>query len=172
MSVARTDPSAPARPLRVGDALPSFDRSDHQGNAVSTTQLRGRWVVLYFYPKDGTPLCTAQGCAFRDAFESLAAAGAEVIGVSADDDVSHRAFAAKNRLPFRLVSDTDGSLRRLLGVPRTLWLFPGRVTYVIDPAGVVRLVFNSAFTGGKHVQRALAVIRAAASTPDAPTGTR
>jgi peroxiredoxin Q/BCP len=154
------------RPIRPGDSLPDFERTDHRGQAVRAADLRGRWAVIYFYPKNGTPLCTAQGCAFRDAYERLTDAGAAVVGVSGDSPASHAAFAARHRLPYALVSDADGSLRRLLGVPRTMWLLPGRVTYTVDPAGVVRSVFNSPATAARHVETALLVICAdGAATP-------
>lgn len=144
----------------MGDVLPDFERTDHEGRVLRAADLRAGkgWSVLYFYPKDNTPACTAQGCAFRDAFEQFTQVGATVVGISGDSDDSHRAFAAKHRLPFRLVSDADGSLRQLLGVPKTLWLFPGRVTYVCDPTGVVRLIFSSQLGVGKHIERALEVI--------------
>lgn len=157
------------RPIREGDALPDFERTDHRGQAVRAADLRGRWAVLYFYPKNGTPLCTAQGCAFRDAYERLTEAGAAVVGVSGDSAASHAVFAARHRLPYALVSDADGSLRRLLGVPRTMWLLPGRVTYTVDPGGVVRSVFNSPATASRHVETALGVIGGGADAAG-PTG--
>jgi peroxiredoxin Q/BCP len=124
-------------------------------------------VVLYFYPQDGTAVCTAQACAFRDAYEDFVKAGAVVIGVSGDSEKSHEQFAASKRLPFLLVSDADGAIRAAFGVPKTLWLLPGRVTYVIDKQGIVRHVFNSAFTAGRHVAEALDVVRKLAAQQDA-----
>lgn len=145
-----------AHPVREGDVAPEFARTDHAGRPVSLGALRGRWVVVYFYPKDGTPACTAQACAFRDAHEDLTDAGATVIGVSGDSDDSHRAVAQKREIPFHLVSDADGSLRTLFGVPRSLLgLMPGRVTYVIDPSGVVRRVINAPLRVSRHVRGAL-----------------
>jgi peroxiredoxin Q/BCP len=114
--------------------------------------------VVFFYPQDGTPVCTAEACAFRDAFEDFVRAGAAVIGVSGDSLDRHRAFAEERRLPYLLVSDEDGELRRAFEVPKTLGLFPGRVTYVIDQAGVVRHVFNSPLAAGQHVREALGVL--------------
>lgn len=154
-------PTANARkPLRVGDVAPDFARATHTGEVFSLQANRGRWVVVFFYPKDFTPACTAQSCAFRDGFGELASLGAAVIGVSGDDDASHARFADKHGLPYPLVSDGDGSLRALFGVPRSLFgLVPGRVTYAIDPAGVVRLVFNSQLRAGEHAKRAVTVIK-------------
>src|SRR5689334_2839183 len=127
--------------IKPGDQAPDFTSTAHTGQTVSLADYRGRQaVVLYFYPKDGTSGCTQQACAFRDAYEDFVKAGAAVIGVSGDSLERHEAFAQSQRLPFLLVSDTDGTLRKLYGVPKTLGLLPGRVTYVIDQAGIVRHV--------------------------------
>lgn len=137
---------------------PDFTLSDQDGAELTLSSLRGQWVVVYFYPKDDTPGCTAESCAFRDAHESFTDAGVRVLGISSDDVASHRAFADKHRLPFTLLADTDGAVRRAYGVPRTLGLLPGRVTYVIDPDGIVRSVFSSQFKPRKHIDEALATI--------------
>ena len=139
---------------------PGFTLPDQDGNEVSLVSLRGQWVVVYFYPKDDTPGCTAESCAFRDAHEAFTDAGVRVLGISSDDVASHRAFADKHRLPFTLLADTDGAVRRSFGVKRTLGLLPGRVTYVIDPDGIVRKVFSSQFKPKKHIDEALATIAA------------
>jgi len=112
-----------------------------------------------FCPKDNTPVCTAEACAFRDSYEAFRDAGAEVIGVSADSDESHRKFAGRHRLPFHLVSDPDGALRSRFGVPKTLGLFPGRVTYLIDRQGVVRHVVSSQLQAARHVDEMLATLK-------------
>jgi peroxiredoxin Q/BCP len=117
-----------------------------------------RVVVLYFYPMDNTAVCTAEACAFRDAYEDFTKAGAVVIGVSGDSDASHREFAKKQRLPFLLLSDGDGSIRKAFGVSNTLGLVPKRVTFVIDKQGVVRHVFSALFTADKHVQEARRIV--------------
>lgn len=146
--------------IRVGDPAPEFERTDHNGEPVALADYRGkRAVVLYFYPKDDTPVCTREACHFRDSYADFSDAGAEVIGVSADDEAVHRRFAARHGLPFKLVADGDGRLRAAYGVPKTLGLMPGRVTYVIDKEGVVRHVFNAQFAARRHVEEALATIR-------------
>lgn len=152
--------------LAIGDKAPvfqaplgdggTFDMADHLGTKA---------IVIFFYPKDDTPLCTQEACGFRDAYEQFVAAGAEVVGVSADTPASHAAFALKHKLPFPIVSDRDGRLRTLFGVPKLLGFLPGRVTYVIDRAGVVRLAFNSSFTAAGHVQQALDLVKRDAATP-------
>src|SRR5215831_10163217 len=125
--------------VNVGDAAPEFDLSDSSGKRVRLSDFRGKKsVVLYFYPKDDTPGCTKEACSFRDQYEAFKDAGAEVIGVSSDSEASHRKFADKHRLPFTLVADTSGEVRKRYGVPATLGLLPGRVTFVIDRGGVVR----------------------------------
>jgi peroxiredoxin Q/BCP len=115
-------------------------------------------LVLFFYPKDDSPGCTRQACAFRDDYEQFAKLDAEVIGISSDSVESHRSFAAKHHLPFTLVSDEGGKVRKLYGVPNTLGLFPGRVTYVIDREGVVRHIFSSQVGIVEHVEEALVAL--------------
>ncbi len=147
--------------IRVGDRAPEFSATTADGKTVRLADYLGkRAVVLFFYPKDGTPVCTQEACAFRDSYEQFVEAGAEVLGVSADSDESHREFSQQHRLSFPLISDADGKLRALFGVPKTLGLFPGRVTYVIDPKGIVRLVFSAQLASAEHVQRALNAVAA------------
>jgi peroxiredoxin Q/BCP len=116
-------------------------------------------VVLYFYPKDNTSGCTAEACAFRDSHEVFSEAGAEVIGVSSDSVAKHTGFADKHKLPFTLLSDQGGKVRKLYGVPAVLGLIPGRVTYVIDREGIVRQVFNSMTNISGHVNDALEMVK-------------
>jgi peroxiredoxin Q/BCP len=146
--------------LKVGDRVPDFTLPDQDGKATSLSELlTGGCLVLYFYPKDDTPGCTAEACTFRDEYQEFAEAGGGVVGVSSDDVASHRHFADKHRLPFRLLSDRDGELRRRFGVPRTLGILHGRVTYVIDSQGTVRHMFNSALRTRQHVEEALRIVR-------------
>lgn len=145
--------------VKTGDPAPVFTLNDAQGRAVSLAQFRGNTVVLYFYPKDETAICTKEACSFRDAYESFTAAGAVVIGASSDSEADHRAFAAHHRLPFILLADPDGKVRTAYGVPRTLGLLAGRTTYVIDGEGMVRHVFTAAFSAQQHVDESLAVVR-------------
>lgn len=141
-----------------GQPVPEFSLLDQDGASVTSTQFRGGWTVVYFYPKDDTPGCTAESCSFRDNFEAFTDAGATVVGISSDSVESHKAFAQKHRLPFTLLADVDGEVRKQFGVGKTLGLLPGRVTYVIDPDGIVRKVFSSQFKPKKHIDEALAVI--------------
>ena len=142
--------------LKVGSEAPDFTLPSQSGEMVSLEDFLGhRPVVLFFYPKDDSPGCTKQVCAFRDDYEEFGKLDAEVIGISSDPVESHRGFAARHRLPFTLVSDEGGKVRKLYGVPNTLGLFPGRVTYVIDKKGVVRHIFSSQVGIDRHVEDAL-----------------
>jgi peroxiredoxin Q/BCP len=146
--------------IKVGDVAPDFSLPAQSGQRVALAEFRGdNAVVLFFYPKDGTPVCTKEACSFRDAYEDFVQAGAVVIGVSSDSAESHQAFASGHRLPFLLLADADGALRAAYGVPKTLGIMPGRVTYVIDKAGIVRHIFNSQFAADRHVSETLAVVR-------------
>ena len=149
-----------AQSVKAGDKAPDFTLLSQAGEPVRLSDRLGeRVVILYFYPKDETPGCTKEACAFRDSYEVFTDAGAEVIGVSSDSVASHDAFAGHHKLPFTLLSDEGGSVRKSYGVPSTLGLLPGRVTYVIDRAGVVRHVVNSQLNIGRHIDATLAVVR-------------
>jgi peroxiredoxin Q/BCP len=146
--------------IKVGDRAPDFTLRKQDGSEVNLNRLlEESAIVLYFYPKDETPGCTAEACSFRDSYEQFKTAGAEVVGVSSDSTESHRSFADHHRLPFILVSDPGGNVRKAYGVPSTLGLLPGRVTYVIDREGIVRHVFNSQLQAKRHVTEALQVLR-------------
>ncbi len=142
--------------VAAGQPAPDFELPDAEGKRVRLADFRGKKaVVLYFYPKDDTPGCTAEACSFRDSYEDFRDAGAEVIGVSSDSSASHGKFAKRHKLPFTLLSDASGEVRKKYGVPTTLGLLPGRVTFVIDRKGVVRHVFNSQLQATRHVSEAL-----------------
>lgn len=155
--------------IQVGEAAADFALPANNGETVRLSDFRGQPVVLYFYPKDETPLCTREAQGFRDAHDELSGLGAVVIGVSRDSVDRHRAFAEHHGLPFLLVSDADGALRERYGVSKTLGLLDGRVTFVIDAGGVVRHRLSAAFSARKHVDQALAAVRdLPATTPGEP----
>ena len=116
-------------------------------------------VVVYFYPKDFTRGCTAEACSFRDSYEVFNDLGAEVIGISSDSLDSHRDFAKQHHLPFILLSDADGSVRKAYEVKKSLGLFAGRVSFVIDKKGIIRLIFSSQTRASAHVGQALNVLK-------------
>ena len=115
--------------------------------------------MVFFYPKDGTAVCTAEACAFRDKYQVFQTMGALVVGISMDSEQSHQEFAAKNRLPFILLSDEKGEVRAAFGVPKKFGLIPGRVTYILDKQGIVRGISDSMTNANSHVEDALAIIR-------------
>jgi peroxiredoxin Q/BCP len=146
--------------LGAGACAPDFTLNDQDGKPVTLSGFRGQKnVVVYFYPKDDTPGCTKESCAFRDQFTAFSDIGAEVLGISSDSEASHKAFAEKYRLPFRLLSDRGAKVRSAFGVPPTFGLLPGRVTYVIDKQGVIRHAFNSQIQATQHVDEALQVLK-------------
>jgi peroxiredoxin Q/BCP len=146
--------------VKQGDGVPEAVLTLHTGQTIPLADLyRERPVVLFFYPRDNTSICTKEACAFRDSYEDFVRAGATVVGVSGDSLESHRRFAEEHRLPFLLAIDEGGALRRAFRVPKTLGVLPGRVTYVIDRKGVIRSMFSAQFTAGRHVREALAALR-------------
>jgi peroxiredoxin Q/BCP len=146
--------------IKVGDRVPNFSLPSQTGTTFNIGDLIGKKsLVIYFYPKDDTPGCTAESCAFRDSYEVFTDAGAEVIGISADSPQSHQQFAQKYNLPFTLLSDSDNRVRKLFGVPSTLFVLPGRVTYIIDKEGIVRHIFDSLLDFKAHVTESLNTIK-------------
>ncbi|MFI5301250.1 MAG: peroxiredoxin [Polyangiales bacterium] len=119
---------------------PAWTAQDQNGKSRSLSEFAGKPVVLYFYPKDDTPGCTKEACAFRDAWTKLQATGAQIVGVSLDGVASHAEFVKKYTLPFVLVADTDGKIADAYGVKRTMG-YDARVTFVIDRTGTILKVF-------------------------------
>ena len=141
--------------VKVGDKAPEFTLPSQMGDNVSLSEFLGKKnVVLYFYPKDETTGCTKEACTFRDNYEELTKLGAEVIGVSGQSVESHKSFASHYGLPFILLSDEGNNVRELYGVPSSMGIIPGRVTYIIDKKGMVRHIFNSQTQAQKHVEEA------------------
>ncbi len=146
--------------IQVGDKLPRFEAYDDEGNIFDSSTVVGiKPVVFYFYPKDNTSGCTAQACSFRDQYQDFTDLGAEVIGISSDSTSSHKKFAKKYRLPFQLLSDQNKKIRNIFGVKTNLFgLVPGRVTYVLDENGIVKLIFDSMMPTN-HIPKALEIIK-------------
>lgn len=146
--------------LKIGDIIPNFTSKDADGQLFESQKIVGlKPVVIYFYPKDNTPGCTAQACSFRDQYQDFQDLGAEVIGISSDSEASHQKFSKQYKLPFILLSDNDKKIRNLFGVPSgLLGLIPGRVTYVADKQGVIQMIFDS-MMATKHIPKALEAIK-------------
>ena len=150
--------------LKIGDKAPAIELPDEKGIIRRSSDLRGKNLVLFFYPKDDTPGCTAEACGFRDNYDLFKIFGAEVWGVSSDSQESHIKFIEKNKLPFPLLSDRKNILRDSFGVPKALGMIPGRVTYVIDAKGMIRHIFNNLLNSPAHINEALRVLEEIKST--------
>ena len=154
------DQAQPAKDrVQVGHSAPDFTLLDQSGMPVKLGDfLDKKHIVLYFYPKDNTSICTEEACAFRDSYEVFKDGGAEIMGISSDPVESHQQFAKEHQLPFKLLSDVGGVIRKRYGVPTAFGL-PGRVTYIIDRQGIVRRMFFSQYTSKKHVDVALETLQ-------------
>ena len=150
--------------LEVGAKAPAFKTVDQNGEKVSLGDLKGKYVVLYFYPKDDTSGCTKEACAFRDAFAEFRELDAEVLGVSVDDERSHKKFAEKYDLPFRLLVDTDKKIVEAYGAwgEKSMYgrkyMGTNRITYVIDPKGRIAAVYPKV-KAAEHADEILAFLR-------------
>ena len=144
--------------LMEGQKAPDFNGQDQDGNAVSLQQFAGKKVVLYFYPKDDTPGCTAEACDFRDNYQGLAAKGIIVLGVSTDDEKSHKKFVTKHQLPFPLLADTDKKIVEAYGVwgEKSMYgktyMGTNRKTFIIDEEGVIKHIINKVDTKNATAQ--------------------
>jgi peroxiredoxin Q/BCP len=139
-----------------GTMAPDIDVTAHNGEHVSLKALRGKPVVLYFYPKDDTPGCTKEACEFRDAWDKIKASGTVILGVSTQDAASHTAFAEKYKLPFLLLPDPEASIAKAYGVPLHNGMAK-RVTFVIDPQGKIAKVYPDVTPAG-HAAEILSVV--------------
>ena len=154
-------PNEKSEPVKVGSTIPSFSLYDQDSTLFAIDSVRGTQnLVIYFYPKDDSPGCTAEACSFRDQYEAFRDADAMVIGISEQSVASHKAFAEKHHLNFTLLSDEGNKVRKLFGVPSSLFgLISGRVTYVVDKTGTVIYTFNSQFRAKTHVEKALEILQ-------------
>lgn len=145
---------ARAESPKAGEPAPDFRLGDQNGKVHTLADYRGKWLVLYFYPKDDTPGCTEQACKFRDDLHQLTALGAQVVGVSVDDTASHAQFAKKYSLPFPLLADTKAEVAQRYGSLSNLWIvkFAKRNTFLIDPQGRIAKVYFSASTSRNSIE--------------------
>lgn len=169
--VVMAPPAFAAGPPAVGDAAPTFTLPDQSGKPVSLGDYRGKWVVLYFYPKDGTPGCTTEACEFRDNVFAFREAGATILGISVDDVASHKKFAADHQLPFTLLADSEkkvaqsyGVLHRMLG----LMELARRETFIVDPQGRIAKHYREV-DPGSHSKQVLADLKGLRAPEKDPT---
>lgn len=149
-----------SQPVAVGAKAPDFALPDHDGHEVRLSNLTAKGpVVVFFYPKDGTPGCTKEACAFRDVYDTFAENGCQLLGISGDGAEAHTAFRARHKLNFTLLTDRGGHVAKAWGVKKTLGLLPGRATFVVDGEGVVRHQFVGLLQAEQHVITALEVVR-------------
>jgi peroxiredoxin Q/BCP len=145
--------------LTIGEKIPYFTLQDQDGNNFnSATDLIGITTVIYFYPKDESGICTKEACAFRDNYQDFTDAGIQVFGINAANIKSHKNFAEKNRLPFKLLSDPDNKVIKLFGVKKALFL-TGRETFVVNDQGLVIHKFRDFFKGEAHAKEALQFLK-------------
>jgi peroxiredoxin Q/BCP len=133
-----------AESVLVGQLAPEFKLPDQQNKFVQLSDFRGQWVVLYFYPKDGTPGCTKEACSFRDNITEISAKNGVILGVSVDDSESHTVFVDRHHLPFKLLTDKEGKIAEKYGALRNLWLmkFAKRHSFIIDPEGRIVKIYR------------------------------
>jgi thioredoxin-dependent peroxiredoxin len=146
--------------IDIGSKAPEFSLPDQHGRRINLSDYLGKTnLVVYFYPRDESYGCTKEACSFRDNYEIFREAGAEVIGISSDDVASHQAFSANHKLPFILLSDKDKTVADKYCVGKSLGLLPGRVTFVIDRQGIIRMMFSSQLNFQKHVDDAIETLK-------------
>jgi len=144
----------------IGERAPDFTLPSQMGDNVTLSEYFGKKnIVLYFYPKDESSGCTREACKFRNNYDVFTNLGAEVLGVSSQSVQSHKSFATHHGLQFILLSDEKSEVRKLYGVPSSMGIIPGRVTFIIDKKGIVRHVFSSQFQPEKHIEEALEVLK-------------
>ncbi len=146
--------------MNIGADLPVFSLKNQTNSLVDSATFAGKPLVLFFYPKDNTPGCTAEACALRDQFADFRNLDAQVVGISSDSVESHQKFIAQYNLPFDLLSDPKNEVRKLFGVKGNLFgLIPGRATYIFGADGKLRHIFQSQLQAKQHIQEALASLK-------------
>lgn len=149
----------PSKPLAVGDAIPNFSLKDQDGKTFNVKDEIGKHtLIVYFYPKDESMVCTKEACAFRDSFNDFTKAGAQVIGINGGTVASHKEFEEHYKLPFILLSDPDNKVLKMFGVKNKLFM-TGRQTFVVDMKGKIAFTYESMLQGTEHAKQALAVVR-------------
>ena len=143
----------------IGEEFPDFSLKDDEGNWFNLEALKAHWSVVFFYPKDGSPGCTIESCGFRDMHDDFKKLGAQLIGVSSDSMSRHRRFKEKHNLKFKLLCDDHGRLAKKMQLKKTLGFMRARVTFIVDPEGIIQGTITAQFTPKKHVFHALRQLR-------------
>ena len=142
----------------IGEKFPDFNLINDYGEPLKLSDIKGQWSVLFFYPKDGSPGCTIESCAFRDKYDEIVSAGGNLYGISADSIKTHQTFRQKHNLQYTLLTDSNGELAREMKLKRTFGILRSRVTFVVDPEGIVKGVVTSQFNPYKHIRYVLMVL--------------
>ena len=145
--------------LKIGDSIPDFSLIYQSGNSRTKKEFEGHPLVLFFYPKDDTPGCTIEVCGFRDKYDLFKILGANVCGVSNDNEESHFVFSNKNKLQYPLLCDIDNALRKNFGVRKFIGMIDGRVTYIIDSDGIIRHIYEDFLDGSAHIKETIKVLK-------------
>ena len=143
----------------VGTKIPDFDCLNDEGKSVNTSDIEGKWTVMFFYPKDESPGCTLQSCSFRDRYDQFLEQGISLYGVSSDSVKSHKRFKERYRLQYSLLSDKGGVFAKALKLKKDFGFLRARVTFVIDPEGTIAFAHTSQLGVTGHVKKALKVIK-------------
>jgi peroxiredoxin Q/BCP len=142
--------------LKIGEKAPLFSGKDQDGNEIKLDDYLGKKnIVLFFYPKDDSSVCTAEACSFRDNYDKFRNLDTEIIGVNQASVASHKNFAEKYRLTFPIINDEENKIRKLYKVPNKFFVLAGRVTYVIDKQGLIKHAINNMFDGEVHITETL-----------------
>jgi thioredoxin-dependent peroxiredoxin len=150
---------AKTKELKVGDTIPSFSLPDQDGKIFSSTDHIGKSsLVIFFYPKDESMVCTREACSFRDRYGDLVKAGAIVIGINGGSIDSHKKFQTNDKLPYPLLSDSANKVLNAFGVPKQFFI-TGRKTFVVDKTGKIVFTYSSSFKGSRHAEEALAYLK-------------
>lgn len=146
--------------LLPGDPIPDIHGIDQYGKPFHSHEcIDKKNLVIFFYPKDFTPGCTAEACAFRDNLSQFTGYDAEIVGISGDDETSHKQFTEQFQLPYRLISDPDGKIREEFDIPKKFGFLSSRITFVFDKQGILRKRYSSQFFFSKHIEEALDSLR-------------
>lgn len=146
--------------MKIGEEIPNFEAQTQENKIISKKDILGQYCVLFFYPKDQSPICTLEACSFRDNHNEFAKYNCKIIGISADSVESHKKFVEKYNLNFPLISDKGDRLKKLFGVKNDMFgLMSGRETYLVDPQGKIIFIFNSQLNANSHIIKTIEILK-------------